>query len=138
MVTFGSNAQDFAKQVPVEKTRRPTGFYKQLGLDAATIISALWFSFAYQRYIENTTPLLVLVVVSIIFAIFSGLQAFMPQSLNRRIMVIILEAIALVAFFISTSGSRVFTLFFPLLLVFFIWGEILAKDRKSTRLNSSH
>jgi len=42
MVTFGSNAQDFAKQVPVEKTRRPTGFYKQLGLDAATIISALW------------------------------------------------------------------------------------------------
>ena len=133
MVTFGSNAQDFAKQVPVEKTRRPTGFYKQLGLDAATIISALWFSFAYQRYIENTTPLLVLVVVSIIFAIFSGLQAFMPQSLNRRIMVIILEAIALVAFFISTSGSRVFTLFFPLLLVFFIWGEILAKrDRKNS------
>ena len=134
MVTFGSNAQDFAKQVPVEKTRRPTGFYKQLGLDAATIISALGFSFVYQKYIESIIPLPVIVIVAVIFATFSGLQVFMPQSMHRRIIVIIIEAIALVAFFVSTYGSKVFIFYIPLLLIFFIWGEISARQERKNSL----
>ena len=124
---FRSLTQDFAKQVPVEKMRHPAGFYKQLGFDVVTVITALWFGFAYQRYVIGALSLPVLLSVLLFFTIFSGLQVFMPQSIKRRLLVILLEVIAILAFFMNSLTGQIFTLLIPLLLVFFIWGEISAR-----------
>jgi len=134
MRNFGSTSQDFAKQVPVEKTRRPVGFYKQLGLDAATIVSALWFGFSYSMFIKGIVNLPILSIVLVIFITFSGLQVFMPQSMKRRTIVILLQTFFLLVFFISTEGVRIFTIIGPILLLFFFWGELMARREVKNNL----
>jgi len=134
MRNFGSTSQDFAKQVPAEKTRRPVGFYKQLGLDAATVVSALWFGFSYSMFIDGVVSLPILSVVLVIFTTLSGLQVFMPQSMRRRTIVILLQTFSLLFFFISAEGVRIFTVIGPILLLFFFWGELTARREVKNNL----
>lgn len=130
-MVLGNRDQNFAKQVPVEKTRRPAGFYKQIAFDAATIIAALWFSFAYSQFLDGTTPLPILIVIAIIFSILSSIQAFLPQTLKRRTSIIVIEIIALLAFF---PTSPYLSYLIPLLFVFFLWGEISARQELKNSL----
>ncbi len=113
------------KQVIVEKTPKPKGFYWLLGLDVLTVVSALAAGYSFKFFVDSRiiSPLLVSTGFLIIF---SCLGVLLIQSLKRRFLILIFEVIALLFFFYRESLSFLVA---TGLVVFFIigFGEVLSR-----------
>ncbi|MEK7507767.1 MAG: hypothetical protein AAB602_01630 [Patescibacteria group bacterium] len=101
-----------------------TPIYKPLILDALTIFSALWFGYAYAQFLVGGSGRALLVSLGI-FSILSTIQIFFTKAFKRRILVIVLQTICVLApfygyaiTFLAAAGG--------IFMFFTVWGELLA------------
>ncbi len=100
-------------------------FYKPLILDILTIISALWFGYAYMQFLGGSEGALTLVISLGIFSIFSTLQIFFTKAFNRRMFIIILQTICILIPFYGHSITYL-AVAAGIYMFFTVWGELLA------------
>jgi len=123
--TIRGTRQNLLEQVPVEKIIRPKGFYKLIVLDFLTVISAFYFGYSASSFLQTGG------VLALSFGVFpilllSSLQVILTKSLLRRFLVLALEAIAILLFFLQED---IFYLAVAggIFLAFSLWGEIISR-----------
>ena len=116
--------KNLISQVKTESQFGRPAFYKPLVLDVLTIISALWFGFAYMKFLDDGGTLALVVSLGI-FSLISTIQIFFTKDFNRRIFIIFLQTIGILipfhAYNITFLGVAA-----GLYMIFTVWGEFLA------------
>ncbi len=116
----GSN---LIRAAPNENTGRPSQFYKLILLEILTIGAALALGYTLRFFLLDQMAWYYPLVALAVFILFSNFLLFVTKSLERRIIVVFLETIALFACFYTVSllplgGSAV------AVFAFLAWGEV--------------
>ncbi|MCR4328583.1 MAG: hypothetical protein NUV53_03635 [Patescibacteria group bacterium] len=119
--------QNFATQLPVERTREPSGFYVALALDVLTVACALWIGLSYRTFLDVGTGWAGILLSGGGFSVCLALGLYLTKSITRRILVILGSVAGLFLFTASSinyayAGSAAFIVFFLIL-----WGEAASR-----------
>lgn len=124
--TIRGTRGNLLEQIPAEKVIRPKGFYKSIVIDFLTVASALYFGYSASNFLQNGG------VVALSFGVFplllfSSLEVILTKSLLRRFLILVLETIAILSFFLN---EQIFYLAVAggIFLAFSLWGEILSRS----------
>ncbi|OGZ52628.1 MAG: hypothetical protein A3B25_00320 [Candidatus Ryanbacteria bacterium RIFCSPLOWO2_01_FULL_48_26] len=98
--------------------------YKPLIIDALSILSALWFGYAYSRFLVGGSGQAFLASLGI-FSILSTIQVFFTKAFRRRILVIILQTICILVPFYGYD-TMFLAVAAGIYMFFVICGELLA------------
>ena len=96
----GTTRENLLEQIPAEKIARPKGFYKSIGLDILTVLSAFYFSYACRDFLE-TGAVIQMALAAFPILVLTSFEVLLTKSLTRRILILALEAAALLSFFYS-------------------------------------
>jgi len=119
---------------PINPTRiefsggAPQGFYKSFTLDILAVLAALGFGYGYYRYLTQGLSVWILLIALTLFAVFTVLQAFLAKHGGRAMLIIVLEALALIGSFWQ-DDTRILSITGIVLLVFLAWGYLSARSR---------
>lgn len=130
-----TQSQNLIRQVPAERVIRPQGFYKSIVLDALTVAAAAGLGFGYMKYLEGSVSYLVPLGVLVPFLVLSALACVLAKNLERRLAILALQAIGLVAFFGGTHETRSLAIAGVVLFVLFAWGELAARRELNNGLS---
>lgn len=84
---------------PAVRTERPTSFYKAIFFDVLTVLSALWFSYAYRQFIDGGFSYFFPLLGAALFSVLALLGALLVEYLRRRFLVLGLSTLAFIVFF---------------------------------------
>ncbi len=99
-------------------------FYKPLIFDVLAIASALWVGHSYAQFLSDASVGLMLVIALGVFSLFSSIQVVLTKSFRRRMVVLVLQAIAILIPF-RDYGVTVLSVAAGVYLLFAAWGELL-------------
>jgi len=105
------------------------GLYKAIALDALSIATALFVSYAYFAYLTSGLSAWFLLTALLLFATCSALQAFLTKNATRRSLVILGEALALVIFFVRSDEWQILLSAFVILALILLWGYFAGRSR---------
>jgi hypothetical protein len=120
--------QNLINPSKVNTTERGAGFWKSIILDLASVLSAGLFGFSYYRYLTQGSSVWFIFAALIFFAVTSVLQVFLAKKANRRVLVILFEVLALMAFFWQDSW-QIIAITSLIMLVMLIWGYFSGYSR---------
>ena len=117
--------QNLLEQTSPERSVRPRAFYALIVLEVMAVALAFVCAFFYRNYLLGSASLLVPVAWGSLFAIVSIGPFFVAKAFDRRMVVIVLEALALGAPFLFFPGVTLSYLIPSLVVVFAViaWGE---------------
>ncbi len=81
----------------VESLGKPPGFYKSIVIDILGILAAFFTGYAYLQFLGGIWTLLAPIGASLAFAIVITIEALLERGVTRRIGMLIVETIALLA-----------------------------------------
>lgn len=113
------NLVDIAK---VSGVATPPGFWRAITLDALGFASALFFGYSYFLYLTMGFSPWYTVAGLVLFTVFSALQVFLAQSAGRRVLLILAEAVAMVAAFAFYDSLIVVSVAGLLVFLSLLWG----------------
>ncbi|HUX36231.1 MAG TPA: hypothetical protein VMV71_04400 [Candidatus Paceibacterota bacterium] len=131
-ITTENLSENLLEQVPIEKTLRPKGFYKTIGLDALSVLSAIWVGYACGDFLQNGAVLNFAISV-FPFLILNSFETILIKSLGRRFLVIAAETVIFLLFFYRDPQIYLFAAG-GAFLAFSLWGEIMSRSLVSTSL----
>lgn len=118
--------QNLLNQVSSVQIARTPGFYKSIALDALTVLSALLAGWVSRGFILGTFGYAALLASITAFMMLALLSTLFTEWFGRRSFIVILECIALLAFF-AQEETRAFGMALGILLFFLFWGELSAR-----------
>src|SRR3989344_351214 len=122
ILTQTPRAPDLLRQAPPKKERLPASFWKTVALDVLAILSGGFLGWAYSSFLGSRTPLWVAAIGVFFFLIFSFFGTLLVPGIWRRVLVMILQVLAFLAFFFFLPWK--FVLGAGAVLFFFLlWGE---------------
>ncbi len=113
-------------RVKPETPARQPGVYKPIIFDVLSVIAAYGVGWAYAQYLTAKMPITNLSAVLVAFAALSTLQVFFTKGLDRRLLILILETIAMLFLFYKYD-LRILSAAAAVLLVFRLWGEKIGR-----------
>lgn len=125
--------QNLLRQVPAETITRPPGYYKSIGFDAATVLSALIFSFTYRGFLDERFNVWFVVAALGLFSILSLLSTFFTKHFGRRAFILLLESVGLIAFFYD-EPMNVLVAVFGIVFFFLFWGDMIGRSELANSL----
>lgn len=129
--------ENFVREYKFESTKRPSSFYKTIGLHVLTVASAFLFGFFYWRYLSGASSVGYLISALVVYLVFTSLEAILVKNLRMRTLIIGLEVFALILMFSKTPlgilSVTIFTLAFMATL-----GEITARKKMSNSITPSY
>ena len=136
MNTF-KKEENFIREYKFESIKRPSAFYKTIGLDVLTVLSALLFGFLYWRYLNGNSGIFYVLAALIVYLVFTSLETILIKNLRMRSIVIGLEVIAFILLFLRAPlgilGAAVLTLTTLAAL-----GEITARKKIANSISPSY
>ncbi|MBI2623702.1 MAG: hypothetical protein HYW65_03990 [Candidatus Liptonbacteria bacterium] len=123
------DAENFAAQVPQEKTERTGGFYVALALDGLTLAFALWMGVLYANFLTRGESLLALALVATAFGACLSLGLYLVKNTLRRAGIIAGSTIGFFIFALSSENISFGFVAVPVTLLLIFWGEALARAR---------
>jgi hypothetical protein len=115
--------ENLIRQVNAETIGRPPGFWTSIILDAVAVLAAVASSWLYRGFLIGEASVVVLLIAVGVFSVVSVFQALLARSQSRRILILLLETIALVGFFYDLPLKYLAPVAAGGFL-FFFWGEI--------------
>lgn len=113
---------------------RPPGYWKSITLDFLSVASALAFGYSYFLYLTAGYSLWFAFGAFLAFSVCSVLQVFLAPARVRRMLIVLLEAIALVICFLAYSGWQIALLAFAVALAVLLWGYFAARTDMENQL----
>jgi hypothetical protein len=102
--------------------------YKALAIDAVAVLSAAFFGYAYYAYLSRGFSVWLLLAAFTFFAVLAALQAFLVTRMGRALLVILLESIGVVGFFLADNW-RILVITWAVVFVFLVWGYLSGRRR---------
>lgn len=129
--------QNFIREYKFETTKRPSAFYKTIGLHVLTVFSAFLFGFLYWRYLSGTSRIFYVLIALVIYLIFTSLEAILIKNIRIRSFIIALEVVALVLLFVKTSPNTLIAAILALAILA-TFGEITSRKKLSNSVSPSY
>lgn len=104
----------------------PRGFWKTIGLDICTVLAAANLGYTYSLYFEDKRTFGILCASAVAYALLSLFQAFFMANIGRRVFVMLLEILGLIAFFFAMPFDALVIVIFAT-FIFFLWGYLAAR-----------
>ena len=120
--------QNLIEQNKVSGTGGMPGFWRAAVLDLLSILSAFFFGYAYFRHVTTGLSLWYLFVLFLIFAASSVLQVFLGKSVGRRTLVVIAEAIGIVAPFVFFESITIVVIAGAIVFIFLFSGYLWSRS----------
>ncbi len=122
-----SPSQNLINQAKFAPIITGPGFYKSIALDVLSVLSAGFFGFSYYRYLENMMTVWWLLGARALWGTMSAFQVFLALTSARRTIILILESLAVLAFFYRADPTILFTTA-VVVFVFTAWGYLASRN----------
>ncbi len=116
-------SQNLIRQVNPETPPRDIGFYKAITVDVLGVFSALSVGYVYKGYLGGAFGITTLLFAVGIYGTFTILQAFLNKGVRHRLLILLLEVVALLSLFYGTD-IRILAAGAGILFVFLLWGDM--------------
>jgi len=120
-------SQNLTKRVRERPFYGETVFWKAIVFDVLVVAVAAALGYFYKGYLEGTVSTVWLAVVGGVFLVVSAIEAILPRSMRRRLLILIFEAIAVLVFFLS-ERLDVLLLSGGFFVIFSLWGDKNCRD----------
>lgn len=129
--------ENFVREYKFESIKKPSSYYKTIGLHILTVLSAFLFGFLYSRYLSGGISIAYVLSALVIYLVMTSLESILVNNLRMRAVVIGLEVFALILMFgyvpIGILATAIFALAF-----FSVLGEIVARKKMSNSIRPSY
>lgn len=125
--------QNLIKPVKLPDSR-PPGFWKSIGLDFISLLSALALGFGYFEFLTVGLSPWYVFSAALIFATCTVLQVFLAPNLWRRVFVLLGESILLVIWFAFYDPWQVVVAVVGLSFLVLFWGYMSARSDAANNL----
>ncbi|MDP2598486.1 MAG: hypothetical protein Q8P49_01510 [Candidatus Liptonbacteria bacterium] len=119
-------SQNLIKQVNIESPYRKAGFWKPVVLDVFTLAAALGAGYAYSQYLSGAIMFSWLLLAIGVYAAISTLHVFFTRDFSRRLLVLILETAAFLAFFYQINWWLL-VISAGAILILCVWGYLAGR-----------
>ncbi len=120
-----AQSQNLINPSKIDTSVRPQGFWRSIALDAASVIAAALFGYAYYRYLMIGSSLWFVLAAMTFFGVTAVIQVFLAKKSGRRMLVILLETIAMLGWFWHDNPT-ILGITAGILLVMLLWGYVSA------------
>jgi len=94
-----ARSQNLIDQAKFNSVLSAPGFYKSIIVDIVAVASAGVFGYAFFRYLTTGLSIAWLIAALLLWAVLEVVETFLMKSVSRRLLVLILESVAAMAFF---------------------------------------
>lgn len=118
--------QNLLNELPARKVTRPKRFYKSIILDALAVLSALALGYVYKLFLGKQAGLPAAATAAGVLLVFSGLEFFLSPGFRRRFLVIVLEIVSMLVFFVNQPIATLAAAA-AIFIFFSLWAEMAAR-----------
>ncbi|OGY99599.1 MAG: hypothetical protein A2945_03055 [Candidatus Liptonbacteria bacterium RIFCSPLOWO2_01_FULL_52_25] len=116
-------SQNLIRQINPEAPKVDPGLYRALTVDALGVLAALGVGYVYQGFLGGSFGIAILLGAVGLYGTFTALQAFLNKGVSHRLLVLLLEVVALLALFYKTD-IRLLGAGAVVLFALLAWGDV--------------